>query len=150
MTNYGMDSARRDITRTPSDVPAGTAMGGGTGRREGEGLIDVLDRVLDKGVVIAGDIRINLLDIELLTIKVRLLISSADKAKEMGIDWWTHDPHLSSKAGPDREKENKALRDRVERLESQLKALTDQRSAAPPAPNRRAASGVGGAAGRGG
>ena len=91
-------------------------------------LIDVLDRVLDKGVVIAGDIRINLLDIELLTIKIRLLIASADKAKEMGIDWWASDPTLSSKAEKDQrrldaDKENKALRERVEKLESQLKAL---------------------------
>ena len=61
-------------------------------------LADVLERVLDKGVVIAGDIKINLLDIELLTIKLRLLIASVDKAKEMGIDWWEHDPTLSSRA----------------------------------------------------
>ena len=58
----------------------------------------MLERVLDKGMVIAGDIRINLLDIELLTIKVRLLVASVDKAKEMGIDWWEHDPALSSRA----------------------------------------------------
>jgi hypothetical protein len=58
-------------------------------------LADVLERVLDKGIVIAGDIRINLLDIELLTIKIRLLIASADKAREMGIDWWQSDPFLS-------------------------------------------------------
>ena len=95
----------------------------------GGSLLDVLDRVLDKGVVIAGDIKINLLDIELLTIKVRLLIASADKAKEMGIDWWAHDPQLSSKAEGDKkrleaDKENKALRERVERLEAQLKSLT--------------------------
>src|SRR4051812_29143807 len=93
--------------------PGAMTSGGGSG---GASLLDVLDRVLDKGVVIAGDIRINLLDIELLTIKVRLLISSADKAKEMGIDWWTRDPHLSSNAQQrggkqlDSEKENKALR----------------------------------------
>ncbi|MDO0937516.1 gas vesicle protein [Streptomyces sp. DG2A-72] len=61
-------------------------------------LADILERVLDKGVVIAGDIRINLLDIELLTIKLRLLVVSVDKAKEMGIDWWEHDPSLSSGA----------------------------------------------------
>src|SRR5918999_1355747 len=66
--------------------------------READSLADVLDRVLDKGVVIAGDIRISLLDIELLTIKLRLLIASADKAKELGIDWWAHDPELSSSA----------------------------------------------------
>src|SRR5918912_1028535 len=94
-----------------------------------DSLIDVLDRVLDKGVVIAGDIRINLLDIELLTIKIRLLIASADKAKEMGIDWWAHDPQLSSKSKGEQDrleadKQNKALRERVEKLEAQLKALT--------------------------
>ncbi len=61
-------------------------------------LADILERVLDKGIVIAGDIRINLLDIELLTIKLRLLVASVDKAKEMGIDWWEHDPSLSSRA----------------------------------------------------
>ncbi|MFD7614713.1 gas vesicle protein [Streptomyces sp. NPDC059828] len=61
-------------------------------------LADILERVLDKGVVIAGDIQINLLDIELLTIKLRLLVASVDKAKEMGIDWWERDPSLSSRA----------------------------------------------------
>jgi hypothetical protein len=61
-------------------------------------LADVLERVLDKGIVIAGDIRINLLDIELLTVKLRLLIASADKAREMGIDWWEGDPFLSRSA----------------------------------------------------
>src|SRR5688572_30862033 len=88
----------------------------------GTGLVDVLDRVLDKGVVIAGDVKINLLDIELLTIKVRLLIASADKAKEMGIDWWAHDPELSSKSRGQRQrletdKESKELRERVGQLE---------------------------------
>src|SRR6184192_4203157 len=68
------------------------------GRREASQLPDVLERVLDKGVVVAGDIAINLLDIELLTIKLRLLIASAEKAREMGIDWWTHDPFLSTQA----------------------------------------------------
>jgi hypothetical protein len=61
-------------------------------------LADILERVLDKGIVIAGDIQINLLDIELLTIKLRLLVASVDKAKEMGIEWWEHDPSLSSGA----------------------------------------------------
>ena len=59
-------------------------------------LADILERVLDKGIVIAGDIRVNLLDIELLTIKIRLLIASVDKAREIGIDWWERDPSLSS------------------------------------------------------
>jgi hypothetical protein len=62
-------------------------------------LADVLERVLDKGIVIAGDIQINLLDIELLTVKIRLLIASADKAREMGIDWWQNDPFLSGANG---------------------------------------------------
>jgi hypothetical protein len=62
-------------------------------------LADVLERVLDKGIVIAGDIQINLLDIELLTVKIRLLIASADKAREMGIDWWQNDPFLSGGNG---------------------------------------------------
>jgi hypothetical protein len=61
-------------------------------------LSDVLERILDKGIVIAGDIQINLLDIELLTIRLRLLVASADKAREMGIDWWENDPFYSSRA----------------------------------------------------
>src|SRR5919112_2006055 len=61
-------------------------------------LADILERVLDKGIVIAGDIQINLLDIELLTIKLRLLVASVDRAKEMGIDWWESDPGLTSGA----------------------------------------------------
>ena len=79
--------------------------------REPAQLADVLERVLDKGIVIAGDIQINLLDIELLTIKLRLLVASADKAREMGIDWWEGDPFLS------RGKEDRALEDRLKRLE---------------------------------
>ncbi|HET8841547.1 MAG TPA: gas vesicle protein [Ktedonobacteraceae bacterium] len=65
-------------------------------RRETTNLADLLDRILDKGVVIVGDIKINLIDVELLTIKIRLLIASVDKAKSIGIDWWEHDPFISS------------------------------------------------------
>jgi hypothetical protein len=102
------------------------------GRPHGQaGLLDVLDRVLDKGVVIAGDISVNLLDIELLTIKIRLLIASVDKAKEMGIDWWQRDPQLSGVKGQHGhaagngqvarlEQENRALRERLERLEAKV------------------------------
>lgn len=61
-------------------------------------LGDLLDRILDKGVVIAGDIKISLADVELLNIKIRLLVASVDKAREMGIDWWENDPYLSSRA----------------------------------------------------
>ncbi|MFD5000913.1 gas vesicle protein [Streptomyces buecherae] len=68
------------------------------GAESSANLADILERVLDKGVVIAGDIQINLLDIELLTIKLRLVVASVDKAKEMGIDWWERDPSLSSLA----------------------------------------------------
>jgi hypothetical protein len=76
-------------------------------------LADVLERVLDKGIVIAGDIQINLLDIELLTVKLRLLVASADKAREMGIDWWEGDPFLSRRANG-----NGALEDRLRKLEA--------------------------------
>jgi hypothetical protein len=82
-------------------------------------LADILERVLDKGIVIAGDIQINLLDIELLTIKLRLLVASVDKAKEMGIDWWEGDPQLSNRAR-ELEEENEDLRARLERLESRM------------------------------
>ena len=82
-----------------------------TGRSEPAQLADVLERVLDKGIVIAGDIQINVLDIELLTIRLRLLVASADKAKEMGINWWEGDPFLR-KGG-----NHHGLEDRLKRLE---------------------------------
>ncbi|NYD40394.1 gas vesicle protein [Nocardioides panaciterrulae] len=87
------------------------------GRPQPANLADILERVLDKGIVIAGDIRVNLLDIELLTIKIRLLVASVDKAAEMGIDWWRHDPMLN---GSERTlaDENRELRQRIEALES--------------------------------
>jgi len=89
-------------------------------------LADILERVLDKGIVIAGDIRVNLLDIELLTIKIRLLVASVDKAREIGIDWWEHDPTLSSGAGRgDLAEENRLLRARVEELEASSAAELD-------------------------
>ncbi|HEY8466238.1 MAG TPA: gas vesicle protein [Solirubrobacterales bacterium] len=79
-------------------------------------LADILERVLDKGIVIAGDIQINLLDIELLTIKLRLLVASVERAQEMGINWWESDPSLSRDARR-LERENEDLRERLERLE---------------------------------
>lgn len=82
----------------------------------GESLADVLERILDKGVVIAGDISISLVGIELLSIRVRLLIATVDKAKEIGINWWESDPRLSSRAA-DLEAENTRLLERLERLE---------------------------------
>ncbi|MEV5608714.1 gas vesicle protein [Streptomyces sp. NPDC052225] len=84
----------------------------------GANLADILERVLDKGIVIAGDIRINLLDIELLTIKLRLIVASIDKAKEMGIDWWEDDPALSSGARrKELARENAELKQRLAELE---------------------------------
>jgi hypothetical protein len=82
-------------------------------------LADILERVLDKGIVIAGDIQINLLEIELLTIKLRLLVASVDRAREMGINWWESDPQLSSGA-KQLESENRELRERLDRLERML------------------------------
>jgi hypothetical protein len=83
-------------------------------------LADILERVLDKGIVIAGDIQINLLDIELLTIKLRLLVASVDRAREMGIDWWESDPSLSSGARKELTEENRDLRERLEELERKV------------------------------
>ncbi|WP_119287223.1 gas vesicle protein [Streptomyces sp. YIM 130001] len=107
-------------------------------------LADILERVLDKGIVIAGDIQINLLDIELLTIKLRLLVASVDKAKEMGIDWWENDPSLSSRARPPREvsgrSDEAAPAGALERENAALRAeLAELRSAAglEEAPSRQ-------------
>ncbi len=88
------------------------------GRPQPDSLADVLERVLDKGIVIAGDIRVNLLDIELLTVKIRLLVASVDKAQEIGIDWWKNDPSLSSN-GADMLEENERLRERIKELEAE-------------------------------
>lgn len=86
---------------------------------ESTNLADILERVLDKGIVIAGDITISLADVELLNIKVRLLIASVDKAMSIGINWWESDPALSSKA-LQIEDENRLLRERLERLEARI------------------------------
>jgi len=84
-------------------------------------LADILERVLDKGVVIAGDIKIQIADIDLLTIKIRLLIASVDKAMEMGINWWQTDSYLSSKAQEsEREERIKKLEKEVHKLKSEV------------------------------
>ncbi|MDO8671385.1 MAG: gas vesicle protein [Dehalococcoidia bacterium] len=85
-------------------------------------LADILERVLDKGIVIAGDITISLAEIELLSIKVRLLVASVDKAREIGIDWWQSDPALSSRARKLVE-ENDLLQGRLDKLEARLAAM---------------------------
>jgi hypothetical protein len=89
-----------------------------------DSLADVLERVLDKGIVIAGDIQVNLLEIELLTIKLRLVIASVDKAKEIGIDWWESDPALSS-GSRELSDENERLRSRLEEAEQRLARLEE-------------------------
>ncbi|MCC5617698.1 gas vesicle protein [Nostoc sp. CHAB 5836] len=90
---------------------------------QGSTLADILERVLDKGIVIAGDISISIASTELIHIRIRLLISSVDKAREMGINWWESDPYLSTKAQRLFE-ENQQLQQRLESLETQLRSLT--------------------------
>jgi len=98
------------------------------GRGRSTGLVDVLDRVLDKGLVVAGDIKVSLAEGEMLTIRIRLLICSIDKAEQVGLDWWKYDHHLS----PGKQAlsaENDELRKQVRALERQLASLTRRRSA---------------------
>ena len=98
------------------------------GQGRSSGLVDVLDRVLDKGLVIAGDIKVSLAEVELLTIRIRLLVCSIDKAEQIGLDWWKYDHHLS----PGKQAlsaENDDLRKQVRALERQLSSLTRRRSA---------------------
>ena len=95
----------------------------GNPTRSNAGLVDVLDRVLDKGLVVAGDIKVSLAEVELLTIRIRLMICSIDKAEAIGLDWWKYDRHLS----PGREQvlqENLELREQLRLLERQVAALT--------------------------
>jgi hypothetical protein len=119
-------------------VSEGGQLAGQPGSRRvaaGESLADVLDRVLDKGIVIAGDIAIALVGIELLTVKVRLLIASADKAQEMGIDWWRTDPFLSGrKIGDGRS--DQELAERVARLEQRVAGPNSMRESAQRSPRR--------------
>ncbi|MFF4769044.1 gas vesicle protein [Streptomyces sp. NPDC001255] len=99
-----------DLTTTPVGPPSHAA--------QPANLADILERVLDKGVVIAGDIKIDLLDIELLTIRLRLFVSSVDTARKAGIDWWETDPALSSRAAREElREENRELRERLAALE---------------------------------
>lgn len=96
------------------------------------GLVDVLDRVLDKGLVIAGDIKVSLAEVELLTIRIRLLVCSLDKAQEIGLDWWRYDRDLSPGAQRTAIADQEALRAQIDRLERKVDALTR-----PPAKRRR-------------
>jgi hypothetical protein len=91
---------------------------------EGSTLGEILEKILDKGIVIAGDISISLADVELLTIKIRLVVASVDKAMEMGINWWKNDPYLSSEAGKnnqkDLEEENRKLKEKIQKLQQEF------------------------------
>jgi hypothetical protein len=103
--------------------------------RRSTGLVDVLDRVLDKGLVVAGDIRVSLAEVELLTIRIRLLVCSIDKAEQIGLDWWRQDPNLSV-AARRLTVENDVLREQVRALEERVASLALE--AERPAPRTRA------------
>lgn len=96
----------------PSDLPI---------HSRSTGLVDVLDRVLDKGLVVAGDIKVSLAEVELLTIRIRLLVCSLDKAQEIGLDWWRYDRALSPGAPS---AVDRALQDQIRALEERVEALT--------------------------
>jgi hypothetical protein len=98
----------------------------GTKQAVSGNLADLLERVLDKGIIIAGDVTLCLGEIELLQIKIRLLIASVDKARDMGIDWWKHDPALSS-AAHSVVKERDELLARIDKLETVLAPLIKER-----------------------
>lgn len=103
--------------------PYPTARTGTISRSETTNLADILERVLDKGVVIAGDIVVNLVDVELLTIRLRLLIASVDKAKEMGINWWETDAWLTSGNGDGQRSPTAEVSARLERLEATVERM---------------------------
>lgn len=104
------------------------------GDARSQGLVDLLDRILDRGLVVAGDIRIRLADVELLTIQVRLLVCSIDKAEEIGMNWWRTDPFFARPEGdhalPDADGQGQALgslSDKLDRLHDRLDALEQKK-----------------------
>jgi hypothetical protein len=111
-------------------VPSGSASAPATSQGGGDNLADVLERVLDKGVVIAGDIQVNLLDIELLTIKLRLIVASVDTARRIGLNWWESDPWLRGETDED---DRRSLSERVRRLEGELEGRGGDDDRALPA-----------------
>ena len=104
------------------------------GNHRVSGLVDVLDRVLDKGLAVAGDIKISLAEVELLTIRIRLIVCSIDKAQEIGMDWWRTDPHFSGAGAGKSFAENQELKRQIRALERRLQELSG--GAAPPAARR--------------
>lgn len=124
-------------------------------RQNGTTLVDVLDRVLDKGLVVAGDIKVSVAEVELLTIRVRLVVCSIDKAQEIGLDWWRRDPYLSGRveklidnAGPSAEEQRLLEQREVEqrlleenaRLREELRALRETRAAPSKGEKKRGAA----------
>ena len=99
------------------------------GPQRSQGLVDILDRILDKGLVVAGDIRIGLANVELLTIRIRLLVCSVDKANEIGLTWWRSDPYFSSE--PESAAQLDSVHEKLDRITARLDALEEKRIAAP-------------------
>ena len=100
------------------------------GPQRSQGLVDILDRILDKGLVVAGDIRIGLANVELLTIRIRLLVCSVDKANEIGMNWWRSDPYFSS-VEQQEHKQLGSMHEKLDRITARLDALEQKRVAAP-------------------
>jgi hypothetical protein len=116
---------------TPLVTPAPTKQRGITHGTSSSTLADVLERILDKGLVIAGDIKVKIADVELLTIQIRLLICSVDKAREMGIDWWTTSPYLNPKLAP-ATVQTEEINARIARLEAMQQAPVPLETPAVP------------------
>ena len=121
MTSDGVPRPQIAGSRNPNYLPT---------HRHPDSLADVLERVLDKGIVIAGDIQIRLLDIELLTIKLRLLVASVDKAREMGINWWENDEFVT-------QLEDEADKDQLGDLNRRLEALEGRMAESPQVESTR-------------
>ena len=100
------------------------------GPQRSQGLVDILDRILDKGLVVAGDIKVNLANVELLTIQIRLLVCSIDKAEQIGMNWWRTDPHFANVTSPT---QVQALSDKLDQLNRRLDSLERGRSGEPDA-----------------
>lgn len=101
---------------------------------QGTNLVDILDRILDKGLVVAGDVRISLANVELLTVRIRLLVCSIDKAEQIGLNWWRYDRSLVAQEETDRTIAQ--LEQRIAELERQLAATTSSPPPAPPPSSR--------------
>lgn len=129
LATSALNSANQGATVTGQSLSRSKSSGDRsiTTATQGSTLVDVLERVLDKGIVIAGDISVSVGSTELLSIRIRLLVASVDKAREIGINWWESDPHLNGQAQKLLET-NQQLQARIEGLEHELRAL---RAASP-------------------